>query len=128
MHMEIFRKHTVFKIRKFPACQHAAGMHRVSCLGFQRIPVGGDCRDKNTVARLEIFYIRADFHHFCAAFMPENHVMPFTDSTLPHGMYVGSTDSDSQRLTDGIHSAADRSFFFNPAYRTDFEHCITFHQ
>ena len=60
--------------------------------------------------------------------MPENHVMPFTDSTLPYGMYVRSADGDSQRLTDSVHGAAGGFFFFNPAYRADFEHCITFHQ
>ena len=55
IYMEIFRKDAVLKVGELPACKHAAGVHGIARLRFQRIPVRGDGGYQNTVTGLKIF-------------------------------------------------------------------------
>ena len=83
IYMKEFRKDTIFEVGEFPACQHSAGVHRITSLCFQRIPVRSDGRHKNPVSRFEIFYELSDFHNLCTALMAQNHVMTVTDGPFP---------------------------------------------
>ena len=83
IYMKEFRKDTIFEVGEFPACQHSAGVHGITSLCFQRIPVRSDGRHKNPVSRFEIFYELSDFHNLCTALMAQNHVMTVTDGPFP---------------------------------------------
>ena len=83
IYMKEFRKDTIFEVGEFPACQHSAGVHGITSLCFQRIPVRSDGRHKNPVSRFEIFYELSDFHNLCTALMAQDHVVTVADSAFP---------------------------------------------
>ena len=117
--MEIFGEYAVLKVGEFPACQHAAGVHGISCLCFQGVPVRCDGRYQYTVSRLKVFDQRTNFHNLGTALMPQDHVVALADGSLPQGMDVGGTDCDSQWFTDGVQRTEFRLWLFNPARFTD---------
>jgi len=69
VYMKEFAEYAVFKVGKFPTGEHAARMHRITCLRFEGVPVGRDRGNQNLVARFEIFDQCADFDDFAAAFV-----------------------------------------------------------
>jgi hypothetical protein len=69
-------------------------MHGIARLGFQGIPVRGNRRNKHFVPRLEISDQRADLDHLGATFMPQDQIVPFTDSAFPKSMNIGRANGD----------------------------------
>ena len=88
IYMEVFGEYAILEVGELPTCQHTAGVHGISCLCLQRVPVRGDCRYKNAVAGLEIANQLTDFYYFCAALMTKDHIVAITDRALPEGMYI----------------------------------------
>ena len=83
IYMEIIGKYAVFEVGEFPACEHSAGVHGVTGLCLEGIPVRSDCRNQNAVAGLKVFYQLSDFHNLCTALMAQDHVVTVADSAFP---------------------------------------------
>ena len=127
VHVEELGENTVFKVGELPARQHTAGVHGIARLCLQRVPVRGDCRNQNTVARLKVLDEGTDLDHFRATLVTEDHVVTVADRTFPKRVNVRSTNRDCQGAADGIHRTTLRTLLFNPAGLSDFEHCVTLH-
>ena len=127
VYVEEFAEHAVFEVRELPACKHAAGVHRITCLSFKRVPVGSNSRNQNLVSGLKILNQRTDFYDFAAAFVAQNHVVPVSDCTFPYRVNVGRTRAERKRFTNGVHRTAFGVFFFDPAGLADLKHRKSFH-
>ena len=125
--VEVLGKNAVFEVGEFPAGEHAAGMHGIAALGLKGVPVGRDRGHEHAVTGLEILDQRADFHDLGAAFVAENHVVPFADGPFPNRMDVRSADRQRKRFADRVHRTANRTVLLDPADFADFEHRVAFH-
>ncbi len=77
-------KNAVFEVGKFPAGQHAPGMHGKSALGFYCAPVGSDGGNDDFVAGFKVFDKSTDLDNFTNALMSQNHIGTFTNRAFPY--------------------------------------------
>ena len=126
--VEEFGKDAVLEVREFPARQHAAGVHGIARLRFERTPVGRDGRDDDAVAALEVAHERADLNDLTHGLVTEDHVVAVADGALPHGMDVRSAGRDGDGAHNGVQRSAQRAFLFNPTRFSDPKHCVTLHK
>ena len=59
--------------------------------------------------------------------MTENHIVAFANGSFPYGVDIRGAGSKCQRTDNGVHRAAVRACFFNPADIPDAQHGKTFH-
>ena len=126
--VEEFSKDAVLEVREFPARQHAAGVHGIARLRFERTPVGRDGRDDDAVSALEVAHERADLNDLTHGLVTEDHVVAVADGALPHGMDVRSAGRDGDGAHNGVQRSAQRAFLFNPTRFSDPKHCVTLHK
>lgn len=77
-------EHAVLKIGKFPAREHAAGMHGIPGLRLKRIPVWRNCGHDDLVPRFKATHQGTNFHNFANRLVSQNHVVPVTQRALPN--------------------------------------------
>ena len=128
VHVIALREDAVLEVREFPARQHAAGVHGIARLRFERTPVGRDGRDDDAVAALEVAHERADLNDLTHGLVTEDHVVAVADGALPHGMDVRSAGRDGDGAHNGVQRSAQRAFLFNPTRFSDPKHCVTLHK